>query len=223
MSSGISQYFGPTRPASSKPRPPPLDLTNAREIYPRMFEQNAPSTEQVPYSVQADERDSKRTSLPAYLVESYRRIALHNVDEVSEAPAPLPSRYVLSTHCFRTSCSCRTLSSSSISQEIMSSFLRDSPMEGASSAFPNVLANTASNSPDMSAPITPLSLAYEPVDGLTFPEDMVALDNFGVDAQDGGWDVAAAAIQHQLLHDETPRASKGALMVELGDPLDLAP
>ncbi|TBU41132.1 hypothetical protein BD309DRAFT_868893 [Dichomitus squalens] len=190
---------GMTRASLPKPRPPPLDLTDARETYPRLLEQYVGYTEQAPSL--ADDRINKRTSLPAYLVESYSRIALHNLDESLGAPIPFESR--------------------SISQEIMSNYLHDPPIDEVSSSFTHATANTGSNSPDMSAPITPISLV-DATAGLMDSEATSTLHS-GFGGFEQGHDWAAAAVQNQWMDGETPRGSKQGLMIELGDVVDLAP
>ncbi len=73
----------------AKPRPPRLDLTVAREMYPPRL-----NTEQASYPVPVETGRVNHTLLPTYLAQSYSPIALHNSDAAPGMPGSLSSRYV---------------------------------------------------------------------------------------------------------------------------------
>ena len=62
--------------ARSRPRPPPLNLASARDYVPQMLAQYARSADKAHFPAEVSRRDSRPTSLPPYLLESYSRIAL---------------------------------------------------------------------------------------------------------------------------------------------------
>ncbi|KAI1785563.1 hypothetical protein LXA43DRAFT_899486 [Ganoderma leucocontextum] len=92
----VLDAFGDVRATFSKRRPPRLDLTEAREMYPRLLAEYARNTDQVPFPVPIETSIDTRTSLPTYLAQSYSRIALHNSEVAPGLPASLDmdSRYV---------------------------------------------------------------------------------------------------------------------------------
>ena len=67
----------------SRPRPPPLNLASARDYVPHMLAQYASSADQAQFPAEVSRRDSRPTSLPPSLLESYSRIAL-SIPEESE-------------------------------------------------------------------------------------------------------------------------------------------
>ena len=80
--------------ASSRPRPPRLDLAVAQETCSRLQAQHAWNIGQALYPIPVETGTDNRTALPTYLAESYGRIALHNSDVAQGLPVSLGSRYV---------------------------------------------------------------------------------------------------------------------------------
>ncbi|KAI0353259.1 hypothetical protein OH77DRAFT_1522722 [Trametes cingulata] len=79
-------------------RPPPLDLSNARQFHPSYtstMAQYARTGEfNPPYGSADSMADARRTSLPPYLLEAYSRIALANNDIAQESAFHEPSAFV---------------------------------------------------------------------------------------------------------------------------------
>ena len=67
--------------ARSRPRPPSLNLAGTRDYVPQMLAQYTRSADQAHFPVEVSGRDSRPTSLPPYLLESYSRIALSIPEE----------------------------------------------------------------------------------------------------------------------------------------------
>ncbi len=75
------QHAGIARP---RPRPPPLNLAGVRDYASQMLaSEHSRSADQPTFPAQGSHRDSRPTSLPQYLLESYSRIALNNLDDVN--------------------------------------------------------------------------------------------------------------------------------------------
>ncbi|RDX45011.1 hypothetical protein OH76DRAFT_1457770 [Lentinus brumalis] len=68
---------------SARPRPPAIDLASEREYVPRMMTQHVGVPEEVP--LRAQRQDSRPTSLPSYLIDSYSRVALKGEDASSQS------------------------------------------------------------------------------------------------------------------------------------------
>ncbi|KAM5542298.1 hypothetical protein V8D89_004171 [Ganoderma adspersum] len=210
---------------SAKLRPPHLDLSVARQMYPHLLAEYTRHHEQAPYPVPVETVRDNRTLLPTYPAEAYSRIALNNSDTAPGMPVSLDSRPV--------------------SQNV-GGFVHPSPVIAGPSSCPPTNQHALSNSPEMSTPITPLSLAYDAAGSLLYPDGTSAFDNgfdsfepspvssdnghlcgFGGMAEalqakgfdQDGWQAAAAAVHAQLGDDETPRAAANTLMAELMGPV----
>ncbi|PIL29993.1 transcription factor [Ganoderma sinense ZZ0214-1] len=218
---GLDAFAGAPE-ASTKPRPPHLDLSVPRQMYPRLLAEYARTTEQAPYPVPVETGTDSRTLLPTYLAESYSRIAQHNSDAAHRMLVSMDSIPV----------------SHSVGNFVHPSL---------ASSFPQANQHVLSNSPETSTPITPLSLAYDAAGSLMYPTGPSAFDN-GYDSfepspvssdnghlggfdgladvlqakafDQDGWQAAAAAVHAQLADDETPRAAPNTLMAELMGPVD---
>ncbi|OJT15638.1 hypothetical protein TRAPUB_5966 [Trametes pubescens] len=155
-------------------RPPPLDLSDARQFsarYPTMLAQYTRGGEPIgAYGSAAgaglrgeEVPDARRPSLPPYLVEAYSRIASsHHGAPPQDAAAyhesfafvAPPTSFAESSDMARSDALDSYMYPATSSPHDLSAFLQSSPTDALS-----VYSNPRSNSSDVSAPITPLSLS----------------------------------------------------------------
>ncbi|KAI0762313.1 hypothetical protein C8Q74DRAFT_142303 [Fomes fomentarius] len=193
------QHAGIARP---RPRPPPLNLTGVRDYAPQMLAgEHTRSADQPTFPAQQSHRDSRPTSLPQYLLESYSRIALHNLDDVNAASSPGMSTFLQSSPADALSVYTHTPSNSSDPSAPITPL--SLTFEGAGSLqYPEDVSasdHTFGHFAGGAAPEQP------------FGGDLHLYNNDGQAAyrpksgQDAAWDVAD--LQSHMLEDVTPRAS----------------
>ena len=124
------QHLYPGAGARSRPRPPPLNLASARDHVPQMLAQYARSADQAHFPAEVSRRDSRPTSLPPYLLESYSRIAL----AIPESEGYVCSSIVLHDTLL---ISCRSRSHD------MTGYLQTSPQVDAFSVYSHTRTNSS--------------------------------------------------------------------------------
>ncbi|CDO76413.1 hypothetical protein BN946_scf184741.g2 [Trametes cinnabarina] len=163
-------------PPGARQRPPPLNLFDSRQFYSEMMEQYAGGGD----AYSADGSTSPHhTPLPSYLAESYSRIAHSRPESGSDGAFHEPSVF-LAPSAMSTSAE-----SSDMARAHISSYAPDANayLQGSPTDATSVYSNPRSNSSDVSAPITPLSLSsdgmHDSTREFTFEDYAAAFDAAG--------------------------------------------